>query len=266
MKTAICIPARYNSSRLPGKLLMKLGKKTCIQHTFEQCQKVTLVDHVFVLTDDIKIQSHIQQIISNSDYPIKTTIILTTVDCINGTERISKHLHLIDEKYSVIVNVQADEPLVDPRNIDHAINMNMKLNDSSDANIFYTTLHQKLTDEKYIGSPSCVKVVINNENDVLLYSRAVIPSNKTHTIDVTKCDYLGFTGIYVFNRKLLGLFCSMENTPLQMAEDVEQLKILEHGYKIKSYGCPYFNEISLNDKDDYEYLTKKYFALLCTQN
>lgn len=244
----ICIPARYNSSRLPGKLLYKIGGKSVLQRVYEQVLKCAQVSDIYILTDHEYIYSHMTSLFPDIN------IILTDTKCKNGSERISKYLHLIPEKYDIIVNVQGDEPYVDPRNIDYVIAQHIKQNTT---NIFYTTLHQKIDDQEYIKSSSCLKVVFTKDNHVMYYSRSVIPGNKTGDIlpDIT---YYGFTGIYVFNREYLNLYKELEDTPLQVTEDIEQMKILEHGYKIKTFEAPHYNEISLNDIKDYDFLLNKY--------
>jgi 3-deoxy-manno-octulosonate cytidylyltransferase (CMP-KDO synthetase) len=243
MKVCVCIPARYNSQRLPGKLMYKFNNDlTTIELTYLQVKKCNYVNDIYILTDHIIIYDYMKN-------KYNANIILTS-NCINGTERISKYLHMIPDEYNIIVNIQADEPFIDYRNIDFAIS---KFSNDS----YYTTLHQKIDDLEYLKSTSCVKVMVNKNNDVLLYSRNIIPWNKDGKIN-NNINYYGFTGIYVFNRELLKNYHIMDNTPYQLEEDIEQLRILENGYKIKSYECPYYNEISLNDENDYKYLLNKY--------
>lgn len=232
----ICIPARLQSTRIPNKLLLPLHGKPVIQHTVEQCLKVT--PHVYVFTDS-HLLSHTLE-----DYPV--TCILTK-ECRNGTERLSKYLQFIPY-YKYIVNVQADEPFISPKNIQHAIQKHTD-------NVFYTTLHQVSNDFSYIRSTSSVKVVVNKNNHVMYYSRSVIPANKKEHVHDT---YNLFTGIYVFHYDTLKKYHELKDTPLQLEEDVEQLKILEHGYTIASYPTIEYNEISLNTQEDYEYLKSKY--------
>jgi 3-deoxy-manno-octulosonate cytidylyltransferase (CMP-KDO synthetase) len=243
----ICIPARLHSTRLDEKLLYKFGDKTAIELTLENVLKCDIP--IYLLTDDIKIKNICQK------YPVN--IILTNEKCKNGTERIVKYLNLIDKKYKYIVNIQADEPFINYKNINYCIKKHK--DNLDDKSIFYTTLHQEYKNEnlEYIKSTACVKVVINNKNDVLYYSRSVIPNNKDNKIN-TNIVYKTFTGIYVFNRKLLEKYNEYEDTELQKEEDIEQLKILEIGYKIKSYATVEYNEISLNTLDDYNYLLLKY--------
>jgi 3-deoxy-D-manno-octulosonate cytidylyltransferase len=244
----ICIPARFNSSRLPGKLTMKLDNITVIEKTFLEAKKSKIASKIFILTDN----NNIKKIFENRD---DVTVIMTDENCKNGTERISTNLNKIDQKFDLIVNVQGDEPFIDYRNIDHAIEKHLKNNCE---NLFYTTLHQKIEDVKYLESPSCLTVQFTRNNDVMTYSRSILPGNKTGKPDLEKYDYYGFTGIYVFNREYLKEFHNMENSKYQDIEDIEQMKIIENGYKIKTFECPYFNEISLNDSDDLNYLMNKY--------
>lgn len=253
-KACICIPARLNSSRLPGKLMYKLGDKTCIQRTIDKCLQTKM--DVYVLTNNLIVHEHVSTLFPN------VKCILSTEECKNGTERISKHLNYIDEKYGIIVNVQADEPFIDPANIIKALIMhcNVKFNKKH----FYTTLHQEISsiEKEYLNSTSCLTLETTMTNRVLTYTRNVIPFNKQGTI-VDDYMYKTFTGIYVFNRELLKIYHTLNDTPLQQMEDIEQLKILEHDYDIYSYNTATFNEISLNDAFDLKYLCEKY-QLECT--
>jgi 3-deoxy-D-manno-octulosonate cytidylyltransferase len=245
-KSCICIPARLNSTRFDRKLLCKFGQETCIEKTVKQCLKVVECDYVYVLTDSQEIVDAVSHIDS------RVICVVTTHPCRNGTERISRYIDCVPKNYKLIVNVQGDEPFVDPENIDHAIKMH-----SGEENVFYTTLHENSTDAEYLKSTSCVKVVTDNNNNALMYSRSLIPCNKSNVVNPSFV-YKIFTGIYVFNRDLLAKYCELPDTELQLEEDVEQLKILEHGYKIKSYPTIRFNEVSLNTQSDYKYLLDKY--------
>ena len=246
----ICIPCRFNSSRLPGKLTYKFGEEYTIVKTYLQAKKSKYASEVYLLIDDKRIYDIMINYTNN--------IIYTDIDCKNGTERISKNLNSIPEKYDLIVNIQADEPFIDEKNIDYAIEKHIENKDNK--NIFYTTLHQKIDDNNYLNSSSCICVQFNNKNEVMTYSRSILPGNKDNVGDVNKINYFGFTGIYVFNRNLLEIYHELEDTYYQKIEDIEQMKILENNFIVKTYECPYFNEISLNDKYDYEFLLKKYFS------
>lgn len=256
----ICIPARYASSRLPGKLMYYLGNKTCIQRTIEQCLSLNI--KIFVLTDHNIIFDHV----FNTFDPNNVTVILTEQACVNGTERICRNLDKIPNKYSIIVNVQADEPFISSNNIRQAINMYMHVGTKTDNQgkdrHFYTTLHEVIkpdTIEKmtYLNSTSSLTVETTLSNRVLTYTRNVIPFNKKGLLD-NAYEYKLFTGIYVFNRNLLTGFHELPDTPLQLHEDIEQLKVLEYDYFIYSFPTVEYNEISLNDTHDLELLCTKY--------
>ena len=244
----ICVPARFKSTRLPGKLTMKLGDITVIEKTLIEASKSKLASKIYILTDHDEIKKLFE---TKNDI----TVIMTDENCKNGTDRISTNLDKINEEFNIIVNVQGDEPFIDYRNIDYAIEKHLENNCE---NLFNTTMHQKIEDVKYLESPSCLTVQYNKNNEVMTYSRSILPGNKTGEPDLEKYDYYGFTGIYVFNRQYLKEFHKMDNSKYQDIEDIEQMKIIENGYIIKTFECPYFNEISLNDYNDYEYLINKY--------
>ena len=245
-----CIPARYQASRLPGKLMYKLLGKTLLQLTYEQVLKVKEIDIIYILVDNNILYDHAKAFCPN--------VIMTSKNCINGSERISRYLNKLDSQYDIIVNIQADEPCIDPRNISYAIQKHGNSEGVVNDKVFYTTLHMCLdkSEEDYIKSTACVKVVVDNFDNAMYYSRAIIPWNKNGEI-LENVSYKTFTGIYIFNRSLLSKYHTLENTPLQLLEDVEQLKILQYGYKIKTYNCPYFNEISINTLKDYERIKRK---------
>lgn len=243
-----CIPARYESTRLDHKLLLDIDGETCISRTVNRVKESKYAsDNIFVLTDSQLIIDHLQ--------PHNIHTILTTTECNNGTDRISKHLSLVPKTYDIIVNIQADEPFISPDNIDHAIEKHMVHYD--DVNVFYTTLHEERNTEEYLRSRASLKVITNNDNDAVYYSRNIIPWNKMGQL-VNGYTYKTFTGIYVFNRRLLERYCDLKDTPLQLMEDCEQLKIIENGLKIKTYPTKVFNEVSLNTPDDYKYLCARY--------
>lgn len=255
-EVCICIPARYRSSRLPGKLMYLLGNKSCIQRTIEQCLPVGV--KIFVLTDHQIIFDHVTKTFAGNDTVIP---ILADQPCKNGTERICRNLDKIPEHYKVIVNVQADEPFISSKNIKHSVQM--YFNGRKDEKLhFYTTLHETIkpdTEEnkKYLKSTASLTLETTLSNRVLSYTRNIIPWGKKGIIDVNR-EFKLFTGIYVFNRELLTGFHELPDTPLQLCEDIEQLKVLEHDYYIYSYPTVEYNEISLNDTYDLEVLCEKY--------
>ena len=243
-----CIPARYNSTRLNKKLLLPLGNNTCIQKTILQVVKSKYFNNnIFVFTDSEDIKTNLENYDCN--------IIMTDGEYKNGSDRISKNLNQIDTKYNIIVNVQADEPFISPVNIDFCIDKHIE---NIKEECFYTTLHEIENSDEYLNSTASLKVVLNNNNDVLYYSRNLIPANKVGAVN-SNIKYNTFTGIYVYNRPSILQYSQMENTFLQNEEDCEQLKVLENGFKIKSYQTKEYNEVSLNTDLDYEYLLDKFY-------
>lgn len=242
-----CIPARFNSSRLDKKLLLPLGNKTCIQRSVSSLYSSKYYNNnIFVFTDSEEIKFNLK------DY--KCSVILTESSFHNGTDRISKNLDKIDNKYNIIVNVQGDEPFISHKNVDYCIDKHISNNES---NIFYTTLHETDNTNEYLESSASLKVIIDKDNNVIYYSRNIIPSNKKQLINAN-IKYNTFTGIYVYDKTKIIEYGNLNNTFLQNEEDCEQLKLIENGYKIKSYETIDYNEISLNTKNDYEYLSEKY--------
>jgi len=242
-----CIPARYASSRLSNKLLLKLNQDSCIKRTIKQVSKSKFFNNnIYVLTDE--------QIIVDEVKTLNCHTILTNGYYCNGTERISKNLKSIPCHYNIIVNIQADEPFISPLNIDESISKHLQ---HRHTDIYYTTLHEENNDINYLKSTASLKLITDNRNNVLYYSRNIIPWNKSNSIN-SNYKYKTFTGIYVFNRDKIEMYSSISNTSLQNEEDCEQLKILEHGFIIKTYPTIEYNEISLNTKEDYEYLYNKY--------
>lgn len=248
IKDRICamIPARYNSSRLPGKPMLKISNKTIIERTYLQTLKSKLIDTVYVVTDDERISNHIKSIGGNT--------ILIESECLNGTVRICKALEKINNKYDIIVNVQGDEPFIDPENIDYAIQK--YLNNEEDPNMVCTTIHTLLRDDMEINNTGIGKMVMDIYDNVLYCSRAVLPHTKSGQLN-KKNNYYGHIGIFVFRRSYLPEFLNHPDTKAQLSEDIEWLKILEMGYKIKSYPVTSY-EIGINTIDDFNYLSKKY--------
>lgn len=254
-KLCFCVPARYESTRLTKKLLLKFGDFSCIQKTIQQISKSSYFNNnIYVFTDN--------NIIKDELLNFPCNVILTTGKYKNGTERISKNIENISTKYKYIINIQADEPFISPINIDYSIEQHLKNNEN---NVFYTTLHETRNSDVYLRSASSLKLTTTINNNVLYYSRNIIPWNKEGKVR-DKYVYKTFTGIYVFDREKIKKYCTLNNTCLQLHEDCEQLKILENGYKIKSYPTREYNEISINTQQDYNYLLSKYYGITTKNN
>ena len=240
----IClIPARYKSLRLPGKPMLKFGEFYMIQKVYLQTIKSKLVTKSFVVTDDERIKESIENINGN--------VIMVTENCLNGTERICLALKKLNKKYDYVVNVQGDEPFINPIHIDLAINKMINCNNND---CVCSTLHYKIKNYSELDNPNFGKIILDRNNYILYCSRNCIPSNKKNKHG--KATYYGHIGLFVFKTDYLDTYL-LENTPNQLEEDIEWLKILEQGFKIISSEVNDF-EIGVNTKEDYDYLKKKY--------
>jgi 3-deoxy-manno-octulosonate cytidylyltransferase (CMP-KDO synthetase) len=245
MSIAICMPARYDSKRLPAKLLSNLKDKTIIEMTYQNVIKSKIVSkediYIFYEKNNI-LKYHINDFCKNS---------IETGYAESGTERISKNLNLLPKKYDYICIIQCDEPFIDYRNFDFCIEKHIN-NQNND--IFFSTIHF-ISNEKTDNSN--VKLVLDKYNNVLYYSRLNIPGSKLDTINNNN-SYNISSGVYIYNIKNLKEFNNLENTKLSELEGIEQLKILENCKKIKSYEAPYFVEISIDTQENYDFLKEKY--------
>lgn len=241
-KILCCIPARYHSSRLPGKPLLKINDKTIIQHVYEKALQ-TKVDAIVILTDDKRILDEVASFGGNC--------VIVTEECLNGSERIMRYLQTIDHrKYDIIVNIQGDEPFIKPNVIDKAIDNYLQQRPAC-STICFKTDH---TDE--ISSKSRGKVIVDQNNNILYCSRNVIPSNKTENI-ISNHQYNIHVGIFVYDKNYLLNHFVGPNTPFQLLEDIEWLKIIEQGFKVNTIFSEAM-ERGVDTMDDFEYLKSKY--------
>lgn len=243
------IPARYASTRFPGKMLAPIGNKPLIQHTYENARRSDLFDSLIVATDDKRIFDHVQSFGGD--------VVMTSLSCPNGTERLvevmkkTPKLHTAD----IIVNIQGDEPCVDPE-ITHTIIE--ALRHAPDA--VMSTPIIRLKDPVEAQHPSIVKCVIDNQGYALYFSRSLIPAGHNLAWQ-PNTTYYRHIGIYAYRPDFLLKYADLPKTPLQIAEDLEQLKVLEHGFRIKT---AIVNSISIgvDIPDD----IKKVEQWLCKQN
>ena len=251
MKFIACIPARYGSSRLCGKPLYEINGKPIIQHVYERVKQVKLLDDVIVLTDDERIADVIRKI--NGTYTI------IKENCLNGTDRICYYLDTIEYKDTIIVNVQGDEPFIDPENIKLAIN-NYIERKKIDEKMVCSTLHYKTNDENAIRSHSRGKMVLDLEGNIMYCSRNPIPSSKSSDLVYNNNKLINYNlhiGVFVFDSNYLMNHYRNNNTPLQLMEDIEWMKIMEQGFRINSI-LTQNHEIGVDTIDDYNYLKNKY--------
>lgn len=241
MNILCCIPARYNSTRLPGKPLLKIKNKTVIQRVYEQALKTSVKD-IVILTDDKRIYD---EVIS---FGGKCEIIID--ECLNGTERIIKYLKTINyQEYEGILNIQGDEPFIDSSVVDKVI-QNFIQNKPECSTVCFKT-----KDKEEINSKSRGKAVINKNNDILYCSRNIIPSNKKR--EISDIEYNIHVGVFVFDTNYLMNEYTKENTPLQLEEDIEWLKIIEQGYRVNTI---FSNKLErgIDTQEDYQYFLNKF--------
>lgn len=245
MDILCCIPARYNSSRLNGKPLLKINGKTIIEHTYRQACKMN-VSEVVVLTDDERIYDVV------CSFGGKCAIIKE--DCLNGTERICLYLKTIDHsQFELILNIQGDEPFIEYDICNRLIETHRLI---TETNVMCSTIAYKTMDKEEICSNSRGKVVVNRDNHIMYCSRNIIPVSKSGQ-PVDNYMYNIHVGVFLFNKTYLIHEYMDENTPLQLAEDIEWLKILEQGYRIHTiFGNKM--ERGIDTQYDFEFLTKKY--------
>lgn len=211
------IPARFASSRFPGKILHKIAGQTLLQRTYNRVSLCD-VDNIYIATDHEEIHSHAIN--------IKADSIMTSIDCKNGTERITEAISKIPDLKDddIIINMQGDHPLILPQTVDSVVT---SLKNSSTA--MMSTAATLFTNPQDALSPHSVKVVFDKDNTALYFSRSLIP----HTKDIANTKFYYHVGIYAYRVGFLKQLQKLQTTPCQEAEDLEQLKVLEHGYKIK---------------------------------
>ena len=214
-KTAIIIPARYGSSRLKGKPLIKVEGKPVIQWVYEKAQAARLADMIIVATDDERIFNAVKDFGGNVE--------MTSNEHKCGSDRI-KEVVMRHPEIAYIVNLQGDEPLIKPESIDEVIK-NVK--DDKDADI--STLIRKVTPEE-AENPNLVKCVIDNAGFAMYFSRSKIPFER----NIDKADFYGHLGIYGYKREALIKMTELPQSSYEMAESLEQLRALQNCMKIKT--------------------------------
>lgn len=213
MKVIAVIPARIASTRLPGKPLVKLLGKELVLHVIDRARETRLIDDVIVATDSTRISDIVHR------YGARA--FLTPSECPSGTDRVAYVVK--DMKCDIVVNLQVDDPTIDPSGIDSAVEALLR-----DFSLSVATLCKRIEKPDEITSPHVVKVVFDKDYNALYFSRSPIPYERNKG-----AIYYKHIGPYVFRRDFLLLFTSWESTPLERIESLEQLRILEHGYRIK---------------------------------
>ena len=214
MQFGCIIPARYGSTRLPGKPLADIAGKPMIQRVYERVSQATKTMYTIVATDDKRVFNTVQG--------FGGTVMMTNPNHPTGTDRLAE----VAAQYTdldVIINVQGDEPMIDFTLIDDLARLF-----EDDPNLQMATVATPLLEEEY-DEPSAVKVVLNNRNDAMYFSRSLIPYPRQ---DFVKAP-LKHIGIYAYRRDFLLNYANMEPTAAEQTESLEQLRALENGYTIR---------------------------------
>ncbi len=212
----IVIPARWGSTRFPGKALAALGGKPLVQHVWEKCLRARRASRVIVATDDMRI--------AEAAFDFGAEVSLTKVGHPSGTDRVAEVAAKLPRE-RVIVNVQGDEPFVEPRLIDRLI---VALD--SDRRLAMATAASPIEDEEEFLDPNVVKVVMARNGDALYFSRSPIPADRDGSGGRIP---LRHHGIYAYKRTFLLEFVRWKQTPLEALEKLEQLRALEKGARIR---------------------------------
>ena len=219
MKSIGVIPARFESSRFPGKPLVDIAGKTMIQRVYEQCKKVDQLQELLVATDDQRIYDHVKS--------FSGKVLMTDKNHPNGTERIGEVIRQY-QAYDLIINIQGDEPFINPKQIEALIS-EMKISNKD-----IGTVAKKIDQEVTLFDPNTVKVIFDKKRKAIYFSRHPIPFQR----GIEKKNWLKehiyykHIGLYAFRRKPLLQLLDLPITPLAKSESLEQLSWLEHGYDI----------------------------------
>lgn len=241
MKFICIIPSRYASTRLPGKPLADIDGEPMIQRVYEQAVKATKIDQVVVAVDNPKVYD---TVVSFGGHAV-----MTREDHVNGTDRLAEAVaHFPDA--DVVVNVQGDEPLIAPDVID-ALCQAFEEDDS----LSMATVATPMKQEEY-NDPSAVKVIMNQRDEAMYFSRSLIPYPRNpYTDQIHPYKHIG---IYAYRKEFLLQYAQMAQTPAEKVESLEQLRVLENGYKIKVIKTNH-QFIGIDTPEDLQHI-RDYFA------
>ena len=224
LSTLGVIPARYASSRFPGKPLVMIDGKSMIMRVYEQTLKTTVLDRVIVSTDDERIFNHVKD--------CGGEVMMTSESHASGTSRIGEvveNLSFLGQcPYDVIVNIQGDEPFIDPSQIDLTVSL------FSNPDVLIGTLIRKIENIDDLFNPNVVKVVVDQAGKALFFSRSPIPYFRGVPQDawIDNYDFYRHIGLYAYRSSVLKEILNLPSAPPETAESLEQLGWLYHGYSI----------------------------------
>lgn len=237
MKFIGLIPARYASTRFPGKPLALLGGKPVIQRVYEQVTSV--LDDACVATDDERIYNCVKE--------FGGKVVMTRTDHKSGTDRIEEAIEKIGGDYDVIVNIQGDEPFIQRSQIETVCSC------FDDEETQIATLGKPFTSMDAVANPNSPKIVVDNNNFAMYFSRSIIPfvRGKEQTEWLNHYPFLKHLGIYAYRREVLRKITQLPQSSLEIAESLEQLRWLQNGFKIK-VGLTDIETVGIDTPEDLE--------------
>jgi len=221
MKVLGIIPSRYESSRFPGKPLIDIKGKTMIQRVYEQAKQSTLINDLIVATDDQRIFEQVKT--------FRGKVIMTSNKHTSGTERCGEVIETY-KGYDIIINIQGDEPLVKPEQLDNL------LNTFKNSDVEIATLIKKITNIDDVVNPNRIKVVLDHKQNGIYFSRSPIPFVAKHPQNnwLNQTIFWKHIGIYAWRTDVLAQLLKLPKTNLEITESLEQLRWLFYGYNIKT--------------------------------
>ena len=242
MNTVCIIPARYASTRLPGKPLLDIAGKPMIQHVVERVRLALRPTKVLVATDDARIFAAVRNFGGEAR--------MTSADHLTGTDRLAEVAAALPEA-DLILNVQGDEPLIPPQAIDALVA-------AFDArpDLQMATLMTPMAEADY-DNPAAVKVVVSLDGHALYFSRSLIPFPRNRGVNFRCFKHIG---VYAYRRDFLLTFAQLPPTPLEETESLEQLRALEHGYRIRVIETPY-RSIGVDTPADLERVRQSFLTI-----
>ena len=229
------IPARYSSVRFEGKVLAKILGKPMIQHVWERAKQAKALDDVIIACD--------HELVADTAREFGAKVVITSKDHACGTDRISEVINPIDVK--IVVNIQGDEPLIHPMMIDSVARALL-----DNKNITMATLMKRIEDKEVINDPNVVKVVVDKNNFALYFSRAPIPYLACNS-DVKHPVYFKHIGLYGYTKDFLFTYKNLPLSSLENTEKLEQLRVLEEGFRIKVIETK-FDTLGVDTPEDLE--------------
>lgn len=244
MKILGIIPSRFASTRFPGKPLINIDGKTMIQRVYEQAKKASSLTNVIVATDDDKIFNHVKSFGGN--------VMMTSSSHESGTDRCAEVLEKSDTKFDVVVNIQGDEPFIDPEQI------NLLSACFNDKKTDIATLVKAIKTEEELFNPNRPKVHFDANNFAIMFSRNVIPEPKNLTKEawIKEHQFYKHIGIYGYRSDVLTQISKLPQSYLEKKEHLEQLRWLENDYAIK-IAITEYEAVAIDTPEDLEKITFK---------